>query len=131
MICALDSNVVIHAMKGMGGVGSRLARMSPDEIGIPSVVLYELEFGTLRSGNPARRKRDLERLNGVISVLPFDDRAAGRAARLRYDLEQSGTTLAPMDLLIAGTVLAQGAKLITHNTREFTRVPGLQVEDWF
>jgi tRNA(fMet)-specific endonuclease VapC len=131
LIFALDSNVVIHALKGMGRVGARLSRMSPADIAIPAVVVYELEFGTLRSGDPARRQRDLERLIGALSILPFDDRAASRAARLRYELEQSGVAMGPMDALIAGTALAHGAKLITHNTREFERVPGLQTEDWF
>jgi tRNA(fMet)-specific endonuclease VapC len=131
LIYALDSNVVIHAMKGMGRVASGLARMAPEQIAIPAVVVYELEFGTLRSGNPARRQRDLERLLGAISVLPLDDRAAARSAKLRYQLEQSGTAIGPMDVLIAGTALANGARLVTHNAREFARVPGLEVEDWY
>ena len=131
MIFALDSTVVIHALKGMGQVGARLARMRPADVAIPAVVVYELEFGALRSGDPARRQRDLERLIGALSILPFDDRAAGRAARLRYDLEQSGKAIGPIDALIAGTALAHGAKLVTHNTREFARVPGLQIDDWF
>jgi tRNA(fMet)-specific endonuclease VapC len=131
LIFALDSNVVIHAMKGLGRVAARLARMSPAEISIPAVVVYELEFGTLRSSDPQRRRKDLERLLGAISILPFDDRAASLAARLRYDLGQSDIAIGPLDVLIAGTVLAHGAKLISHNTREFARVPGLQIEDWF
>ena len=122
---------MIHAMKGMGNVAARLARSSPADIAIPAVVVYELEFGTLRSGDPTRRKRDLERLIGAVAILPFDDRAAQRAARLRYDLEKVGMAIGPLDVLIAGTALAYGAKLITHNIREFERVPGLEVEDWF
>ena len=118
-------------MKGMGNVAARLARASPADIAIPAVVVYELELGTLRASDPQRRKRDLERLIGVVEILPFDDRAAGRAARLRFDLEKAGMAIGPLDVLIAGTALAHGAKLITHNTREFERVPGLEVEDWF
>jgi tRNA(fMet)-specific endonuclease VapC len=131
LIFALDSNVVIHAMKGVGRVAERLSRMSPVEIAIPSVVVYELEFGTLRSNDPERRRKELARLLGIISILPFDDRAASLAAKLRYDLGQSGVAIGPIDTLIAGTVLAHGAKLISHNTREFARIPGLQIEDWF
>ena len=118
-------------MKGMGRVAYRLARMSPAEIAIPAVVVYELEFGALGCGDPARRRRELKRLTGAVSILAFDDRAADCAARLRYDLGQSDTAIGPMDLLIAATALAYGTKLVTHNTREFGRVPGLQVEDWF
>ncbi len=131
MIYALDSNVIIHAMKGMGRVADRLTRTSPAEIGIPSVVLYELEFAALRSPDPPRRQRDLERLIGAISILPFDDRAAGRATSLRYDMEKAGIPIGPIDTLIAGTALAHGAKLVTHNTRDFARIPGLHLDDWF
>ncbi len=123
LIFALDSN--------SGRVAARLARMSPAEIAIPSVVACELHFGTLRSADPARRQKELERLLGTISILPFDNRAAGVAAKLRYDLEQSGISIGPIDVLIAGTVLAHGAKLISQNAREFARVPGLQMDDWF
>ena len=128
---ALDSNVVIHAMKGFGRVAGRLAEISPADIAIPAVVLYELEFAALHSGDPARRQRDLERLIGSIQVLPFDDRAAARATSLRYDLEKAGQTIGPIDTLIAATALAHGARLVTHNTREFAKVPGLFLDDWF
>ena len=131
LIFALDSNVVIHALKGTGRVAERFAEVNPGDISIPAVVVYELEFGTLRAGVPARRRRELGQLIGAISILPFDDRAASRAAGLRYDLEKSGFAIGPLDALIAGTALAHGAKLVTHNMREFARVPGLQVEDWF
>ncbi len=131
MIYALDSNVVIHAMKGMGNVAAKLARVSPDQITIPAVVAYELKFGALRSGNPAGRRRDLERLLEAVRVLPFDEACAEHAADLRFQLEQAGKSIGPMDVLIAGTALANGARLVTHNLREFERVPGLKAEDWY
>ena len=62
---------------------------------------------------------------------PFDERSAGRAAKIRYDLERSGIAIGPTDVLIAGTALAHGARLVTHNITEFGRVPGLEIEDWF
>jgi tRNA(fMet)-specific endonuclease VapC len=131
LIFALDSNVVIHAMKGLGRVAARLAETSPADIAIPAVVLYELEFAALHSSDPPKRQRDLERLIGSIQILPFDDRAASRATSLRYDLEKAGQTIGPIDTLIAGTALAHGARLVTHNTREFAKVPGLFLDDWF
>src|SRR3569833_1484243 len=116
LMFALDTNVVIHAMKGIGRVAERLARTNPDEIAIPAVVLYELEFAALRSSDPPRRQRDLERLIAAMTALSFDDRAAARTTSLRYDLEKAGLSIGPTDALIAGTALAHGARLVTHNT---------------
>ena len=62
--------------------------------------------------------------------LPFDDAAALMYGRLRAELERAGTPIGANDLLIASIALANGLTLITHNTREFGRVPGLQIADW-
>lgn len=68
---------------------------------------------------------------GLVNVLPFGPREARCAAGVRADLEEVGTPIGPIDTLIAGTALAHGAILVTRNVREFERVPGLRVEDWF
>jgi tRNA(fMet)-specific endonuclease VapC len=52
------------------------------------------------------------------------------AARIRLDLERSGHTIEPMDLLIAGTAVSRNATLVTNNSREFSRVSGLKLENW-
>lgn len=128
---ALDTNILIYALKGIGQVREQLAAVPPSDIGVPAVVAYELEYGTFRSKSPEQRRRDLDRLFSAITILPFDKRAADHAARLRYDLERTGACIGPLDLLIAGTALAFGATLVTNNIQEFKRVPGLQVANWF
>lgn len=128
---ALDSNALIHALKGRGRVRERLAETEPGRISIPAVVAYEVEYGTLRSGNPAVRRRELQRLLSVVEVLPFDIGAAERAAKIRWELEKRGEAIGPSDLMIAGTAMAFGCVLVTHNVAEFSRVPGLVLEDWF
>jgi tRNA(fMet)-specific endonuclease VapC len=65
-----------------------------------------------------------------IGHVPFDSAAAQAAARIRAELEQKGSTIGPLDLLIAAMALSRGATLATHNTAEFSRVPGLRVTDW-
>jgi tRNA(fMet)-specific endonuclease VapC len=128
---AFDSNAVIHALKGIGGVGERIAGVNPSNLAIPAVVAYELEVGTLRAARPEQRRRDLQRFFGAITILPFDGQAADCAAQLRVNLEKLGAQIGPLDTLIAGTVIAHGAILITHNTTEFSRIPGIRIEDWF
>lgn len=127
---ALDANAIIHALKGKGQIRDRIQETHPHDLAVPAIVAYEIEFGTLRSRNSERRRRELNRLFSVLTILPFDRRAADRAARLRFDLEVAGTMIGPLDTLIAGTVLAHGATLVTNNTEEFSRIPGLQIENW-
>lgn len=128
---ALDANALIHALKGMGRVRQRLVETDPAHIGVPSVALYELEYGTLRSANPTLRRHELNRVLSVLEILPFDRKAAERAALLRLDLEKRGQRIGPHDLMIAGTALACNCRLVTHNTAEFSRVTGLKIEDWY
>ena len=128
---ALDTNAVIHAFKRKGNVHTRLTAVPPSQIAIPAVALYELQRGVLASQNPAVRRAQLDALVSVVPVLPFDAHAASLAALIRVDLERQGLTLGPLDTLIAATAVAHRAILITHNTREFSRVPGLLLENWF
>jgi len=130
-VFALDANALIHALKGIGQVRRAIEGTRPTDLAVPAVVAYELEVGTLRSRNPAARRRELNRLLTVLTVLPFDRQAADRGARVHFDLERKGSQIGPLDTLIAGTVLAHAATLVTHNTEEFSRIPGLQVEDWY
>lgn len=124
---ALDTNSVIHALKGLGQVREHIQSARPEDLLLPAVAMYELKLGTLKSRQSERRQSDINRLLSILTVLPFDSRAADHAARVRFHLEASGTQMRPLDTLIAGTVLAHGATLITHNIAEFSRVPGLRI----
>jgi len=108
-----------------------ISSTAPREIGIPAVVLYELEVGIARSPDPKRRRQALDTLLRLTRILPFEETSARAAAGLRAGLERTGAPIGPLDTLIAGTALAHGATLVTHNIAEFSRVPGLRVVDWF
>jgi tRNA(fMet)-specific endonuclease VapC len=129
-VFALDTNTLIYFFKGAGRVGERLRNTSPREIGIPAVVLYELEVGVALSPQRENRRRALDAFLQVTQVLPLDEVAARAAATVRRTLERAGTTIGPLDTLIAGTALAHSAVLVTHNTRAFGRVSGLKLIDW-
>ena len=128
---ALDTNSVVYFFKGEGRLGERLLARKPAEIALPAVVLYELEVGAARSKTPGRRRRQLDTLVSSIRILPFGEDEARVGAALRAELETAGTGIGPLDTLIAATALAHRATLVTHNTREFGRVRGLSVEDWY
>jgi tRNA(fMet)-specific endonuclease VapC len=124
-----DTNTVIHYLRGRQPVVSRWLAESSAHLAIPSVVAYEIEFGTLKIGTQSRRAAVSGLLRNVLQV-PFDDDAARTAAQIRFNLESRGLTIGPMDLLIAGTTLSRNAILATHNTKEFSRVEGLRLVDW-
>ncbi len=127
----LDTNTLIYFFKGMGHVGDKLLSIAPKEIYIPAIVLYELEVGIGKSQPPDKRIKQLKDLTSVITVLPFTEKTAKYSADIRVQLEKNGMLIGPFDTIIAGTALARKAILVTHNTKEFIRVPNLQIEDWF
>lgn len=128
---ALDTNSVVYFFKGMGRVAERLLGMPPREVALPAVVLYELELGIAKSAAPERRRSQLDELVRRVSLLPFGAAEARVTARIRADLERIGEPIGPLDFLIAGTALAHGATLVTHNVKELGRVRGLSLEDWY
>lgn len=127
----LDTNSLIYFFKGMGRVAESLLATPPQQIAIPAIVLYELEYGIARSSSPKKRRQQLAELCALVKVLPFDQDAARHSATIRVRLEKKGTPVGPHDLMIAGTALACRGVLVTSNTREFARVPGLSVQNWF
>jgi len=127
----LDTNTLIHFFKGAGRVADNLLAVAPKDVAIPAVVLYELEVGVGNSSTANRRRKQLDAFAATVSVLPFDQKAARAAAELRLELERQGKGIGPLDTLIAGTALAHGGVLVTHNTKEFRRVPQLRLVDWF
>lgn len=128
---ALDTNSLSYFLRGRGRVGERLLAQPPANVGLPSVVLHELVYGASRSQAPLDLRARLEVLLRTLPVLPFGEAEARVAARIRAALEAAGKPIGPHDVLIAATALAHGATLVTRNQREFRRVKGLRVEDWY
>jgi tRNA(fMet)-specific endonuclease VapC len=127
----LDTNTLIYFFKGQGKVAEHLLAVPPGEVAISSVSLYEIEVGIARSAQPAKLRKQFDTFLAVVSVFPFDRAAARVAARLRVDLERRGLPIGPLDNLIAGVAIAHRATLVTRNTREFSRLPGLALMDWY
>ena len=124
----LDTNVLIHFIKGKPTVVERVNAAPSHDLAISSVTRYELEYGVLQMG--AARRKIVHELCAGLQQIPFDEAAALEAAKIRADLSAKGRLIGPLDLLIAGTARSRGAVLVTGNTREFARVKGLRCEDW-
>lgn len=127
----LDTNTLIYFFKGVGNVAKNLLNHSPREIGIPSIVLFELEVGIAKSSAPDKRMKQLEEIISIVSILDFTAKEAKVAAAIRAQLEQAGTPIGPFDTLIGATALANQSTLVTHNIKEFSRIAKLQIEDWY
>jgi len=127
----LDTNTLIYYFKGMGNVAEKLLHTAPRDIAIPSIVLYELEVGLAKSNDSKKRHQQLDDFIALITVLPMGIQEAKTAAKIRADLEKKGTPIGAMDTLIAGVAVANKCTLVTHNSKEFSRVEGLTLADWF
>lgn len=127
----LDTNSLIYFFKGEGNIGARILATPPDQFAVPSVVVFEIEYGIAKSRNPKNLTRDLASFLRVARVANFDYSASVESAKIRAHLERSGKPIGPYNLLIAGITTSIGGILITRNTSEFARVQGLEIEDWF
>ena len=126
----LDTSICIHVINARpAAVLQRFRQYRIGEIGVCSVVAAELADGVAKSGS-IRNRQALETFLAPLSILPFDEPAMWAYGALRAELERQGTPIGSLDTLIAAHALSQGALLVTNNTDEFARVPGLQLDSW-
>lgn len=125
----LDTHAVIALLNNRNSSISQRARLNnPQDIGISAIVAHELFYGAFKSQRSARNVAMVDGLQ--FEVLAFDKEDSRQAGEIRAALAVKGTPIGPYDVLIAGQVMARNLILVTHNTDEFGRVPGLQIEDW-
>jgi len=109
-------------------LAKRTRRENPHDIAISALVAHELFYGAFKS---RRRFENLALIDALeFVVLEFDREDARRSGEIRALLSAKGMPIGPYDVLIAGQAVARNLILVTHNTREFKRVPGLRIEDW-
>jgi tRNA(fMet)-specific endonuclease VapC len=131
MTYLLDTNTCIKYLNGRSEtIRQHLETLESQDIVMCSVVKAELFYGAIKSAKPAENLTKQRRFVNHFISFPFDDPAAEVYAQLRTRLERSGTPIGPNDLLIAAIAVANNLTLVTHNTGEFERVDGLQIEDW-
>jgi tRNA(fMet)-specific endonuclease VapC len=133
MIC-LDTNAIIAAInRRTPHVRERLEKALLDgvAVGLPVIALYEIWYGI---GKSARREQNTLALTTFLMLnvtpWPFETEDAKEAADIRVTLERNGTPIGPYDILIAAQARRRAALLVTANTREFIRIPGLETASW-
>jgi tRNA(fMet)-specific endonuclease VapC len=125
----LDTNVVIAFLNGNTTIASHLKAHLP-EVGISALVLAELLYGARASARAAENTERVWQFLQIVSVADFDRACAETYSRLRLSLRQKGRPTSEIDALIAAVALANNAVLVTHNTKHFEHIGGLQLEDW-
>ena len=124
----LDTDTCISALRHHPEVRSRLAALSPEDVSVSAMNEAELWYGALKSQHPDKHTRDVEAFLAPLTVLAFDAETAKQHARLRMALRNK--PIGERDLVIASVAMVHSLTIVTHNRREFSRVPGLQSIDW-
>lgn len=131
MTYLLDTNVCIAHLAGRSvKIRQKLQIIPPTQIRLCSVVKAEIIYGTFKGNYTSQAVALRQSFLTQFVSLPFDDLAADFYGQERARLAKLGQSIGPNDLMIASIALANNLTLVTHNTREFSRVANLQIEDW-
>ena len=126
----LDTNILIAALKGQPEVRQRLEAVPLSAMRLSAIVLGELEFGAEKSIQSERNRARLAALTQRLPLVGIDYATTRHYGQVRALLERQGTPIGANDTWIAAQALAIEATLVTDNEREFSRVPGLVLENW-
>ncbi len=131
MIYMLDTNMCIYIIKKKPlKVFETLKQLSIGDVCISAITLAELEYGVEKSQQRERNKIALTSFLVPMEILPFTVVAAAAYGKIRAALEKKGQIIGAYDLLIAAHALSENLILVTNNTKEFSRIPGLLLQDW-
>jgi len=127
----LDTSICVFVIRQKPQlVVKRFRQQRPDDLAISTVTLAELRYGADKSSNAGKNHAALDLFLAPLEIASFDAAAAEGYGQLRADLERRGVTIGPLDTMIAAHALSLKLPLITNNIREFSRVPGLIIQDW-
>jgi tRNA(fMet)-specific endonuclease VapC len=127
----LDTNICIFLInRHPSVVHQRFEDVPVGEIAVSAVTVSELRYGVEKSTKREQNLHALRKFLLPLIVLPYDGTVSEQYGALRVHLERHGTLIGSMDMMIAAHALACGLVMVTNNTGEFRRVPGLRVEDW-
>ena len=127
----IDTNICIYIMnKRPIEVIHKFKQFDVDEISVSTITVSELQYGVVKSNNRGFNKQRVEEFLSPFEISAYDEAAANIYGDIRYQLEKSGKTIGPLDLLIAAHALSGNFVLITNNEKEFKRVKNLKIENW-
>lgn len=130
MAYLLDTDTCIYALKQNARILEQLLSKSRNEVGVSVLTEAELRTGAAKSSSPIKTLRLVQNFLRPLAIADFTSEDAVAYAHIRAKLERAGTPIGPLDTLIAAQAVARNLTLVTNNQREFSRVPGLHIENW-
>ena len=126
----IDTNICIYAMKGLFPAMNRRLIDDREQIFVSSVTVGELEYGATKSRWSERTRQIFQAFLANYIIVPFDETDAIVFGKIRAQLATNGTPIGAYDAMIGAQGVARNLTVVTHNTKEFRRIPGLLLEDW-
>lgn len=126
----LDTNICIFTSKNKPQQVREMFMRHTGQISISTITLMELIYGAEKSAEPEANLAIVEGLAARLEVLDYNSAAAAHTGQIRAELAKQGSPVGPYDAQIAGHARSLGLIVVTNNTREFQRIPGLRIEDW-
>lgn len=124
----IDSDTLISLVRGQHGVQQKMVHVGLSQCKVSEISLAELYVGAYKR-NDIKGMGQANYIAQTFEIIPISPHLEDYA-KLRAGLERQGCKLDSMDLFIAASALAEDLTLVTHNTKHFSRVPGLKLEDW-
>ena len=127
----LDTNIISYWMRGDPQLINKIKSYSPSDLSLSTVTLAEIYYGIEKSPVKKRERRlKIEHIKSELDIYPFNEQAAVEYGALRAALEKRGKPISERDTQIASIALANKLCIVIHNTKEFSRIPKLKLEDW-
>jgi tRNA(fMet)-specific endonuclease VapC len=127
----LDTNICVYLIRQKSSVVlQHLTQLAFIDVAVSSITVAELQYGVAKSSAPQQNQIALDHFLLPLTIIPFDETAAGPYGEIRTYLESQGAPIGAMDLMIAAQAQSLGLIVVTNNVREFSRVPNLAIEDW-
>ena len=127
----IDTNICIYAINGRyPKLSDLLLKIHPDDICVSSITVGELEYGAAKCRWGDKTRQVMHAFLSNYEVLPFTEKDAILFGQLRAQLSFSGTPIGAYDVMIAAQGVSRNLTVVTHNTKEFSRIPGIILEDW-
>jgi len=127
----IDTNICLYIMnKRPIELINKFRQLAIGDVGISSITISELQYGISKSKHREKNQQRLHEFLAPLEILAFDEYASKYYGDIRFQLEQKGKIIGPLDLLIAAHALSKRLILVTNNDKEFKRIEGLKVENW-
>ena len=127
----IDTNICIYIMNNRPvDVIKKFKQFNPGEIGISTITVSELQYGVAKSTYRNENQHRLDEFLAPLEILAYNEIAARTYGDIRFQLENHGKPIGPLDLLIAAHALSQNLTMVTNNDKEFKRIKNLEVENW-